>query len=271
MFGKFFASTFTGSMVGAGANVFAVWGYIIANADKDGFVELNPTLVAAAIGAPVEAVNAAIEYLMAADPNSRSKKEDGRRLVKQSAYMYLIPTYADYRAIRDYDGRKAYMREYMRDYRANKNKDLGAVKANVNIGKPQLAHTEAEAEAEAEKRASDANASLVDAGASTRPPPREDQTPYAHIIDLYHGCLPSLPRIIKRTKTRDGLIRQRWLQDLKSLDRWRRFFVYVSQSAFLMGRSAPANGRPPFVADLEWLTRPGNFAKIVEGKYHHDV
>jgi hypothetical protein len=35
-----------------------------------------------------------------------------------------------------------------------------------------------------------------------------------------------------------------------------------------MGRAPPQQGKPPFRADLEWLTKAANFAKIAEGKYH---
>src|SRR3989338_2531118 len=52
MYGKHFAQTYTGSMFGAGPVVFAVWGYVIANARRDGTVEVNAQLVAAAPGAP---------------------------------------------------------------------------------------------------------------------------------------------------------------------------------------------------------------------------
>jgi hypothetical protein len=35
----------------------------------------------------------------------------------------------------------------------------------------------------------------------------------------------------------------------------------------LTGRCEGRKGRP-FVADLEWIIRPKNFAPILEGKYH---
>ena len=146
MYGKYFASAFTGSMVGAGANVFAVWGYVIANTKPDGHVELNPQIIAATIGCKLKEVNDAIEYLKSADPHSRSKKHEGRRLIQVAAFLYQVPTYLDYRGIRDGDDRRKYMREYMREYRAKDD-----VNVNVNQGKPRLAHTEAEAEVEADK------------------------------------------------------------------------------------------------------------------------
>ena len=49
MYGKIFASTFTGSMFGAGSDVFAVWGYVIANA-QDSRIELNPRMLASTLG-----------------------------------------------------------------------------------------------------------------------------------------------------------------------------------------------------------------------------
>ena len=72
---------------------------------------------------------------------------------------------------------------------------------------------------------------------------------------------------------RAGMLRQRWREDTKrqSLDWWKRFFGYVHESEFLSGRSQPQPGRPPFVADLEWLIRPNNLAKVIEGKYHHEA
>jgi hypothetical protein len=46
------------------------------------------------------------------------------------------------------------------------------------------------------------------------------------------------------------------------------FFDHVSGSRFLTGRADSKPGVPPFCADLEWLMRPTNWAKVVEGKYH---
>lgn len=92
--------------------------------------------------------------------------------------------------------------------------------------------------------------------------------PFQQIVDLYHQLLPELPKVAKLTKTRQGYVRQRWLEDLAKLENWHNFFTHVRQSAFLMGKSEGNNGRPPFRADLEWLCKPANFVKIAEGKYH---
>jgi hypothetical protein len=94
------------------------------------------------------------------------------------------------------------------------------------------------------------------------------QVPFSEIVNLYHEILPMLPRVEKLTETRKGYIRQRWLQDLPDLDHWGNFFRYVEQSKFLTGQVPGRDGKPPFRADIQWLTNPTNFTKIAEEKYH---
>lgn len=148
MYGKFFASTFTGSMYGAGPDVFAVWGYVIANA-ADSQVELNPLLLAAAIGTSPERIAQAINILCSPDPRSRSKGHEGRRLLREGEYAYHVPNFLSYRAIRNEDDRRTYNREKQREHRER-------VKASV-IDSQSLstlsAHAETETETEAETEA----------------------------------------------------------------------------------------------------------------------
>ena len=102
---------------------------------------------------------------------------------------------------------------------------------------------------------------------SVKPP-----CPYEAIRDLYHEILPELRACRSLSETRKGYLRQRW-QDSPGpdLEKWRKFFGYVRGSDFLMGRKGGSGDRPPFEADLEWLTRPCNFVKVIEGKYHAEV
>lgn len=109
MYGKFFASAFTGSMLGAGPDVFAVWGYVIANANG-GQVELNPKLLGAMIGCDPERIEAAIEYLCKEDKNSRSPDEGGRRLVREGQFAYRVVNHALYLGIKNNDGLREYNR-----------------------------------------------------------------------------------------------------------------------------------------------------------------
>lgn len=98
--------------------------------------------------------------------------------------------------------------------------------------------------------------------------PKRPAVPFEEIVGIYHETLPHHPHVEKLTDARKGLIRQRWLQDLPTPEAWRNYFTDVAASKFLTGRAPPRDGKPPFIADLEWLCRPSSFAKVAEGKYH---
>jgi hypothetical protein len=117
VYGKHFQSTYTGSMYGAGADIFAVWGYVIAHTVKSS-LEMNPRMLASLLGMTVERVQAAIDYLSAPDPNSRNTDYEGRRLVKDGAFQYFVPSWERYNKIRDQEARREYNRVKKRESRA---------------------------------------------------------------------------------------------------------------------------------------------------------
>lgn len=92
--------------------------------------------------------------------------------------------------------------------------------------------------------------------------------PHQEIIALYHELLPQCTQVRTWTPARAQALRARWNEapERQSLDYWRQFFEYVASCDFLIGRGG---GKTPFFADLEWITRAGNFAKIREGKYEN--
>ena len=110
---------------------------------------------------------------------------------------------------------------------------------------------------------------------TSEPPPAQPplrlvspSCPYQVIVDLYHEVLPELRICRVLNDTRKGYIRQRWASKPGAdLAKWRAYFEYVRASPFLLGQKPGRAGRPPFEADLEWLTRPNNYAKVIEGKY----
>lgn len=110
MYGKHFESLYEGSMVGSGAVVFAVWGYVIAKMKPDkevgAQVTLNARLLEAILGETEEKIQTAIEFLCAPDPRSRTKTEEGRRLVRLGEFDYRVVNGAKYRWIQDEDSRR---------------------------------------------------------------------------------------------------------------------------------------------------------------------
>jgi hypothetical protein len=99
------------------------------------------------------------------------------------------------------------------------------------------------------------------------------------VISLYHQHLPTLRKVEVWNTTRHGYLRQRWrevaielsqgktIQTDDVLNWWADFFKHIGHSKFLTGKVNSKDGRA-FTADLEWILKPSNFAKIVEGKYH---
>ena len=100
---------------------------------------------------------------------------------------------------------------------------------------------------------------------SSKSDSKSDRTPYQTIVELYHRFCPSLPRVKVLNDTRKRYIRARW-KEYPDIKFWEEFFKRVEESDFLTGR-ADYGKRRPFIADLEWLMRPSNFAKVLEGKY----
>ncbi len=103
-------------MVGAGINVFAVWGYIITKA-KRGFIEINPKLLAFTLGGTEAEIMAALEFLQQPDENSRSKLEDGKRLVKEGQFQYRVVNWETYDQIRSEIERRDYNRVRQQKHR----------------------------------------------------------------------------------------------------------------------------------------------------------
>jgi len=87
------------------------------------------------------------------------------------------------------------------------------------------------------------------------------------IVELYHEYLPMCTRVRELTEKRKTLIRARIANHLKTKEAWIAYFEYVATSSWLTGKIEGRNGRKPFTANLEWLTREGNYVKVIEGNY----
>ncbi len=90
--------------------------------------------------------------------------------------------------------------------------------------------------------------------------------PQQKIIDLYHEILPSLTQIRVWDETSKKQLRSRWREgpERQCLEFWEALFEYISKSKFLMGYVKD------WSADLSWIVKPSNFAKIINGRYHKE-
>lgn len=98
------------------------------------------------------------------------------------------------------------------------------------------------------------------------PLPIRAQCPHEQIISLYHEILPELPSVKVWNEKRRRLLQTRWREDEKrqNVDYWKRLFMYISKSDFLMGRTNSG-----WQTSLEWMLNQTNFIKIIEGTYEN--
>lgn len=131
------------------------------------------------------------------------------------------------------------------------------------------------------RRPDDPQLSLVEGTGKAKPwsPP---DCPHLEVLALWAEVLPSLPQhdVAQwkaaradhlRARWRETADEKRWVDQAAGLAFFRKLFAYVGKSQFLTGRANTAPGKRPFVVELEWLVKPLNWAKLIEGKYHQDV
>lgn len=124
MFAKIFASLYDGSLRGRGIEI-SVFVNLLTRANRHGEVDRHFRAIAEDIGATMDEVKAAIEYLESPDPESRSPEEDGRRIARldeHRAWGWKIVNYEKYRAIRNEEARREQNREAQARFRGGKKK-----------------------------------------------------------------------------------------------------------------------------------------------------
>ncbi len=110
------------------------------------------------------------------------------------------------------------------------------------------------------------------------PDPDPSPCPHQKIVAMYHEMLcPPLRQMRAWSGNREEMLRARWNEDpeRQSLMWWRAYFAKVRTSSFLMGQLLPVSGVYPagvrkWKPDLEWLVRPNNLPKVIEGAYDDD-
>lgn len=104
---------------------------------------------------------------------------------------------------------------------------------------------------------------------SDAPQARRARVPHKKIVELYHQhCCPPLSEVYEITDARRTAMRARWADLLPDLEAWNAFFETVAESEFLRGDRPPTgNRKKPFKANFDWLLKPANAIKIIEGEY----
>jgi hypothetical protein len=96
--------------------------------------------------------------------------------------------------------------------------------------------------------------------------------PHKQIIELYHQHLPMGRRVNVDlwNGARAKHLQARWKEkpNRQTLTWWQRFFEHCAESEFLTGKVQPKPGHSPFEVSLDWIVKPDNFVKIIEGAYN---
>lgn len=91
------------------------------------------------------------------------------------------------------------------------------------------------------------------------------KTPYKEIVDLFNSTCISLPTVQEpdewKTATRKDRLRKLWKQE-SDLEAWKHLFERIERSDFLAGRTEKWTG-----ATFDWILKPANLQKIIEGNY----
>lgn len=250
MYGKFFSSTFTGSMYGVGATVFAVWGYVIANTVNSN-VELNPKMLSAVLGATETEVENAIFYLCEPDPKSRNKDRDGRRLVKEGEYQYHVVTHAHYRHMKNEDEKREYNRIKQQESRAKRKKNIVSNKKSNFC--QSLSSTVTDTESDTEAKAEAKKEGLTPSSNCVRP------EEYANTWNKNRG---PLPRVESFGDSRRKRVLAR-IRDGVTLERFTLAVTCCTSKPFLRGESTSG-----WVADFDWLIKNSeNIEKAITNPY----
>lgn len=238
----------------------------IVLASPDGVVDMTPQAIAARTSIPLDILIKGIKILSEPDPYTRTPGEEGRRIVLMDDHRpwgWRLVNHGKYRALRDMEQKREADRERIADKR-KKNKDVAIASHDV----ANVAHTDSDTHSDSD---TDTELPLASQESGNRkvsiPACQHDQ-----IIDLYHEILPMGRQVRKNlwNGTRAKHLQARWREDAErqSLLWWGKFFHHCAKSPFLSGRIPSRRpGERPFEVSLDWIIEPGNFVKIIEGKY----
>lgn len=239
---------------------------MIALCDADGIVDMTPTALQRRTGIPIEHIEAGIKFLENPDPYSRTPDEDGRRIVRIDEHRpwgWLIVNYGKYRALADSDTVREQTRERVRRYRERRAQqqiegcDVTECNGDVtgsNGSNAPLRETETETESLSTPVGVDGDSKGI------------PTCPQKQIISLWKEIHPQLTQPKTWDGTRSSNLRTCW-RIAPDIEKWREFFEWIKKSDFLMGRKKCRDGKP-FKLTLDWLVKPTNFKKAIEGQYH---
>lgn len=246
-----FDSLTTGTLCGKWPDV-GLWPIILSLADKHGEVDYTPNYLAGITGLSIDEITKCMERFCQSDPDSRSIEQDGARLVlvdpENRQWGWHIVNHGKYREKARLASKHA--AEVASGKNAERMKDRrGPPKTAANH--PSDSYSDADSNKKERQ------------WPAARPVPASF---HDEVIASYHELLPMMSAVKRWSKKRRQALNARIAERCRegkpadTIAYWREFFGKVADSDFLCGSTK-------FIADLEWLLRPENFLKTIEGKY----
>jgi hypothetical protein len=231
-------------------------------ANWDGFVDMPIPAIAQRARVSIQECIAAIEKLEAPDPFSRTKAEQGRRIIRvtEEQTLWHITNFEKRRGLRDEKAKRKHQAAYMRDWRArqkrieakeskktdNKRKGKNMKPYDSLAGTHELAHEEVDKDKHTEKTTSSSSA-------------KADSDFVNWVFNFWnaHDLKPAMKSISKQRRS-SILARRRETSEaaVKEVLENRRDSNFLCNVIF-DGRGAPA----------DWVFGPKNFAKVLDGNY----
>lgn len=254
MYGKIFDSIYDGTLA-EDWRALVTFQQLIVLCDADGIVDMTPYTISKRTGIPIEHIEAGLRVLENPDPYSRTPDEDGKRIQlldpDNRPWGWYIVNHAKYRGYHDADAIRVQNRERKRKQRERERDSLDTSR-NVTDCHTSSRHTDTDTDTK------QSPSETVEPAGSL--PTKSD------IETLWAKHLPDNPQIRSWPPTRVKHFRQR-LRDMPTLEEWETYFRIIAQSKFLTGQTSGTQDRPPFVANIDWVLKPSNFAKILERTY----
>lgn len=152
MYGKLFSSMYEGTLYGQWQGIITLQQLVIL-ADADGVVDMTPPAIASRTSIPLEIIETGLEQLSQADKYSRSKADEGRRIVlldPDRPWGWQIVNYRYYRDLASREDKKRKDRERIAKKRKENSNVAGrrkvsqgvAERREVSQGVANVAHTD---------------------------------------------------------------------------------------------------------------------------------
>jgi hypothetical protein len=135
MFAKIFGQIYDSS-IAEDYNCRRMFMDLLVLADPTGAVDMTLEAISRRTNVPFDEVSRYVGQLCAPDPKSRSKLEEGKRLVpldKSRDWGWKIVNYQHYRRLKDEEARRSYFRNAQREYRKKKKKENEEVEEEEGV------------------------------------------------------------------------------------------------------------------------------------------